>query len=68
MGGFLLLGGGGGQGGGIVPYPPKITIGYNKVSLEKLVRTPHEKQFDPMGPIASRGRIVLLSVKKTFTT
>ena len=34
-----------------------------KVSLEILVQTPLEKQLDPMGPIASRGRFVRPSVK-----
>ena len=32
-------------------------------SLEILVRTPLEKQLDPLGPIASRGRFVRPSVK-----
>ena len=34
-----------------------------KVSLEILVRTPLEMQLDPLGPTASRGRIVRPSVK-----
>ena len=34
-----------------------------KVSLEILVRTPLEIQLDPLGPTASRGRIVRPSVK-----
>ena len=33
------------------------------VSLEILVQTPLEKQLDPFGPIASRGRFALPSVK-----
>ena len=36
-------------------------------SLEKkLVRTPLEKQSDPLGPVASRGRCVRSSVKNTL--
>ena len=34
-----------------------------RVSLEILTRTPLEKQLDPSGPIASRGRSVYRSVK-----
>ena len=35
------------------------------VSLEILVRTPLEKQLDPLGPITSRWRFVRPSVKYT---
>ena len=42
-------------------FPGKIKVAI--FSLEILIRTPHEKQLDPSGPIASRGRYVQPSVK-----
>ena len=41
-------------GGGRGPDPPR----KSPVCLEILVGTPGEKQMDPSGPIASRGRFV----------
>ena len=45
------------------PPPWKTTNGYRPVSLEKLVRTPLDKQLVPSSPIAYRGRSVQPSVK-----
>ena len=54
---------GGSRGGqGVRPFP----LEYHKllyVSLEILERTPFQKQLDPLGPVASRGRFVRSSVK-----
>ena len=62
--------GGGERGSGLL-LPGMSQVA--KVSLEILVRTPLEMQLDPLGPTASRGRIVRPSVKyvddlkKTFS-
>ena len=55
---ILKATGGESRDGTVGPDPPLENHELVYVSLEILVRTPIEKQFDPMCPIASRGRFV----------
>ena len=57
-----MAGGGGGRMKGSGP-PLLENHNLSYVSLETFVRTPLEKQLDPLDPIASRGGLVWPSVK-----
>ena len=58
---ILFMGGSGGEGGS--GSGPLENYNLLKVTLGSVVRTPLEKQLDPSGPIASRGRSVRPSLK-----